>query len=291
MKVTLSILAVLVCAVSGANAVELLSNNGFDSPLSIIDVGDNGAVPTLDTLTPGTWYTGQKGWDQSWSIQNNGTNNFLQYGVPMPTYNKQAIQFVAIPAAADGYAFTFRSYSSEQPPYGFGASIRLMNGTDSLYPDFFTPSEVGVYTEAFDTSGVWTNNSFTFNITADQAAAYKYLEVIMWGNGVGNPAGTSNLTIDDVSLIGAGGPALHAGDANGDNMVDVGDLGILGANYGTLTGATWATADFTGDGAVDVGDLGVLGANYGFGAAAGAVPEPATLSLLALGALALRRRK
>jgi hypothetical protein len=54
------------------------------------------------------------------------------------------------------------------------------------------------------------------------------------------------------------------GDANGDNMVDVGDLGILAANYGQ-TGKTWTQGDFNGDGSVDVGDLGILAANYGMG--------------------------
>jgi hypothetical protein len=57
-----------------------------------------------------------------------------------------------------------------------------------------------------------------------------------------------------------------AGDANSDNKVDVGDLGILAANYGMTSGATWAKGDFNGDGAVDVGDLGILAANYGKGA-------------------------
>jgi uncharacterized protein (DUF2141 family) len=56
--------------------------------------------------------------------------------------------------------------------------------------------------------------------------------------------------------------ALTPGDANGDNKVDVGDLGILAANYGGAD-KTWSQGDFNGDGKVDVGDLGILAANYG----------------------------
>jgi hypothetical protein len=47
--------------------------------------------------------------------------------------------------------------------------------------------------------------------------------------------------------------------------VDVGDLGILAANYGKTSGATWAQGDFNNDGAVDVGDLGILAADYSKG--------------------------
>jgi hypothetical protein len=62
----------------------------------------------------------------------------------------------------------------------------------------------------------------------------------------------------------AAAPVLRPGDANGDGMVDVGDLGILAANYGG-TGKTWAQGDFNGDTLVDVGDLGILAAHYGEG--------------------------
>ena len=55
------------------------------------------------------------------------------------------------------------------------------------------------------------------------------------------------------------------GDANHDGMVDVSDLGILAANYGIASGASWTQGDFNGDGAVDVSDLGILAANYGAG--------------------------
>jgi hypothetical protein len=67
---------------------------------------------------------------------------------------------------------------------------------------------------------------------------------------------------DDFSFLPLSA-SLIPGDANKDGVVDVGDLGILAANYGTTTGATWSMGDFNGDGVVDVGDLGILAANYG----------------------------
>jgi hypothetical protein len=57
---------------------------------------------------------------------------------------------------------------------------------------------------------------------------------------------------------------LILGDSNGDGMVDVGDMGILAANYGQ-SGKTWAQGDFNGDCKVDVGDMGILAAHYGEG--------------------------
>jgi len=88
--------------------------------------------------------------------------------------------------------------------------------------------------------------------------------------------------------------AAHPGDANVDRKVDVGDLGILAANWDTQA-HRWTSADYTGDGVVNVGDLGVLAANWGWsGSPAGvgsSIPEPASLILLALGGLAIRRRR
>jgi hypothetical protein len=85
--------------------------------------------------------------------------------------------------------------------------------------------------------------------------------------------------------------ALIPGDFNSSGIVDVGDYQIWFNNYGK-TNATFADGDATGNGIVDVADYQVWFNNYGAtSAGAGSVPEPASLSLLVLGGLALLRRK
>jgi hypothetical protein len=78
-------------------------------------------------------------------------------------------------------------------------------------------------------------------------------------------------------------------DFNLDGAVDAGDLALLGAAFGQPGAFGWATGDATGDGAVDAGDLALLGGN--FGTVVHPVPEPVTMSLLAVGGVALLRRK
>jgi hypothetical protein len=82
----------------------------------------------------------------------------------------------------------------------------------------------------------------------------KKLRVQVWGYSFG-------LAVDNVILNVA---TPIQGDANLDGAVDVGDLGILAANYGG-SGKKWKLGDFNGDGLVDVGDLGILAAHYGEG--------------------------
>ena len=85
-------------------------------------------------------------------------------------------------------------------------------------------------------------------------------------------------------LCGGFDQVLYPGDANGDGLVDVGDLGIMATSWGS-TPAGWAQGDFTDDGLVDVGDLGVLAAAWGLSIdSPAALPEPASLALVAGGA-------
>lgn len=70
------------------------------------------------------------------------------------------------------------------------------------------------------------------------------------------------------------------GDINGDGLVDLKDYAAWFDNYGN-TPACWHTGDTNGDGLVDLVDYKVWYDNYG-NAGSAAVPEPATLMLLAV---------
>ncbi|MBH05894.1 MAG: hypothetical protein CMJ20_06200 [Phycisphaeraceae bacterium] len=94
---------------------------------------------------------------------------------------------------------------------------------------------------------------------------------------------------------------LLLGDANGDGVIDVADLGILGANYG-MTDVIFPDGDFNGDGVVDIADLGVLGAYWSSSSLSDvlgmqdteqnvSIPEPAILSLFTISMLVIASRR
>jgi len=87
---------------------------------------------------------------------------------------------------------------------------------------------------------------------------------------------------------------LVCGDGNIDGFIDDDDLGVLLANWTGAggSGGTWGTGDFDDNGSVSHDDLSLLLSNWTGPPPAGAVvPEPVTFSLLALGGVAVMRRR
>ena len=90
---------------------------------------------------------------------------------------------------------------------------------------------------------------------------------------------------DIISIVGAG-------DANGDGIVSADDFASIQANFGA-TDDTGILGDADGDGLISANDYASVQSNFGATTGMGgmSVPEPATLSLLVIGGLAMLRRR
>jgi autotransporter-associated beta strand protein len=91
---------------------------------------------------------------------------------------------------------------------------------------------------------------------------------------------------------------VYGGDANLDGKVNALDFNALATNFGQNAGnQVWTQGDFNYDGSVNTSDFTMMSLNFGKTEAAPApvlgalVPEPGTISLLAVGAMGLLARR
>ena len=108
-----------------------------------------------------------------------------------------------------------------------------------------------------------------------------------------NSAAGQDAWMDNVSLVAVEAPPeLLMGDANRDGQVSAGDYASVQANFGNVgvENDPELYGDANLDGQVSAGDYASVQANFG-NVLPTAVPEPATLSLLAIGGLVMLRKR
>ena len=156
-------------------------------------------------------------------------------------------------------------------------------GTFSVPVNLDQPNQIceSLYTRAAVGCGSYSLYDFGTNGAASNFGAT--IQVVGLTDASGNPI--TNFTMSSES--GHDYVRHIPGDINGDGLVDVADYNIWAANIGA-TGQPWSQGDLNGDGLVDVADYNIWAANVGNIAS---TPEPATLSLLVLGGLAMLKRR
>ena len=163
-----------------------------------------------------------------------------------------------------------------------------------------------------EANSVETDPAFTINVIAggfdlgdfDQDGDVDTDDIDILCDNMGDAAydvdGDGDADEDDLDFLieelveltdGSGRTGTQRGDFNLDGLINATDLATMNANFGSSDGKKYGEGNANCDELINATDLAILAGNFGYIAPAGAVPEPVTMSLLAIGGVALLRRR
>jgi len=169
-------------------------------------------------------------------------------------------------------------------------------GTDPAYEPIAYDFEAGMVTVlAFTGVTLDTSHPVTLNYSFENLPGKAVFSAYAWPTG-GTEIYHTNRGLYDVndstSTVSTFEVVPEPGDANGDGVVNAFDYMVLKQHIGAGSGAGVPEGDFDNDGDVDWADLHIMTGGFGAGSSAtGAIPEPASLAILACGLITLLRRK
>jgi len=297
--------------VLNVNSAQSNITMGFDISASVASFSDSGSSPLSGTANLTGLYdldTRKISQVQITSLDMDAVNNLHFHDTSsiftLDAYaNNLAVKMDASgsshpagPSAVDASG-NFSQGSSGTPAernvlYGAGAldyAVTYFLGTAVDGSMDLSPSTMGYFgdTEApiYFTGIVAYNNSNLFTLSIPSISVIMPVdEDDMTGTTsmVGVLVATASDTID-----------IPYGDTDLDSVIDGADFNVLLTNWGAVAGDNWAKADFDGDNLVDGADFNHILTNWGAGGAPlmADVPEPATMTLLVIGGVALIRRR